>query len=295
MSQAPSCTVNWLCVGALLVFVGSILLCALGFTVLLPYEATRHWPQVTCRVLNASYNRRLCTCQRQLTHYEPCTNKYPCLQVHVLYMASLLPPNTSHHGTRHGQGQTEVTQTEEHGAGSYTEGSTAGDVMAGHTQGQDETAAPTLNTTVQQLTTSTDHKQVVNATHTSHTNYSHPYLTESTDALDSELSSLYENQTLAKFVTEMLSSPSYTSTQRNQSVRKADTSTESPLSNMPSTDGSASPSGQRLSTSTTDMLIRSDHVTWEAPSGGGDEVVMTAMLYRSWSDAFYKKVTNHNN
>jgi len=46
MSDASRLTVNYFCIGALLVFVGSVLLCALGFTVVLPFEATRSWSQV---------------------------------------------------------------------------------------------------------------------------------------------------------------------------------------------------------------------------------------------------------
>ncbi|ELT92252.1 hypothetical protein CAPTEDRAFT_199975 [Capitella teleta] len=89
MSQTPTCTVNYLCIGALLVFVGSILLCTLGFTVILPYESTRNWTQVNCTVVNASYNRHLCSCQRSLTDYEPCNSKYPCLQVYVSFSTAV--------------------------------------------------------------------------------------------------------------------------------------------------------------------------------------------------------------
>ena len=40
-------TVSYFCIGALFVFVGSVLLCALGFTIVLPFEATRFWPKVS--------------------------------------------------------------------------------------------------------------------------------------------------------------------------------------------------------------------------------------------------------
>jgi hypothetical protein len=46
MSESNKITVNYFCLGALFIFVGSVLLCALGFTVVLPFEATRSWPQV---------------------------------------------------------------------------------------------------------------------------------------------------------------------------------------------------------------------------------------------------------
>jgi len=47
MSDASRPTVSYFCVGALFVFVGSVLLCALGFTVVLPFDATRSWPKVS--------------------------------------------------------------------------------------------------------------------------------------------------------------------------------------------------------------------------------------------------------
>jgi len=47
MADASRPTVNYFCLGALLVFVGSVLLCTLGFTVVLPFEAMRSWPQVS--------------------------------------------------------------------------------------------------------------------------------------------------------------------------------------------------------------------------------------------------------
>ena len=44
------CSVKYFCIGALLIFVGSILLCVLGFFIVLPYEATSNWPKVLCNV-----------------------------------------------------------------------------------------------------------------------------------------------------------------------------------------------------------------------------------------------------
>ena len=102
-----TCSVRYFCVGVLLIFLGSVLLCAFGFTVVLPYEATHFWPQTTCHVRNASYTSRYCSCEKQEEepyHYmQPngrgenavdslgsgeCTEKYPCLQIAVTYNIS---------------------------------------------------------------------------------------------------------------------------------------------------------------------------------------------------------------
>ena len=66
---APACSVRYFCLGALLIFVGSVLLCALGFTIVLPHEATAHWPRVVCRVVNATYNKAYCSCDQQVGTY----------------------------------------------------------------------------------------------------------------------------------------------------------------------------------------------------------------------------------
>lgn len=63
MSDSSKVTVNYFCVGALLIFVGCVLICSLGFTIVLPYELTKNWPEVKCRVLNSSYNPHLCSCE----------------------------------------------------------------------------------------------------------------------------------------------------------------------------------------------------------------------------------------
>ncbi|KAK2161277.1 hypothetical protein LSH36_119g06026 [Paralvinella palmiformis] len=81
-----SCGINYFCIGAFLIFVGSVLVCALGFTIVLPYAATRNWPEVTCEVINTSYNFLQCMCDQQI--YEEdlgCITKYPCLEVLIQY------------------------------------------------------------------------------------------------------------------------------------------------------------------------------------------------------------------
>jgi hypothetical protein len=88
MSDSSRITVNYFCLGALLIFVGSVLLCALGFTVVLPYEATRAWPQVLCSVVNSSYDTGVCSCDEQLNVFDTCVSKYPCLQVYVTYTSA---------------------------------------------------------------------------------------------------------------------------------------------------------------------------------------------------------------
>ena len=66
---APACSVRYFCLGALLIFLGSVLLCALGFTIVLPHEATSHWPGVTCKVYNATYDSVRCSCDQKVGSY----------------------------------------------------------------------------------------------------------------------------------------------------------------------------------------------------------------------------------
>ena len=88
-SGSASCGTNYFCVGAFLIFVGSVLLCALGFTVLLPHVATRKWPEVTCEVMNTSYNFMQCMCDQQIYAEDlGCVIKYPCLEVMIRYNVS---------------------------------------------------------------------------------------------------------------------------------------------------------------------------------------------------------------
>ena len=81
-----TCSSKYFCLGAFLVFLGSVLMCAFGFTVLLPHEATRGWRQVTCTVINSTFSKTLCSCSHQHEQHlvGDCTTKYPCLQVFII-------------------------------------------------------------------------------------------------------------------------------------------------------------------------------------------------------------------
>ena len=81
ISKQPSMLFRYFCLGALLIFVGSVLLCALGFTIVLPHEATRDWPNTTCQVINSSYDNDHCSCDKHPAEWDQCVYKYPCLQV----------------------------------------------------------------------------------------------------------------------------------------------------------------------------------------------------------------------
>ena len=86
MSESRKVTgVNYFCLGALFIFFGSVLLCALGFTVVLPFETTRQWPTVRCTIINASYDMNVCSCDEPINVFGTCVSKYPCLQVYVEY------------------------------------------------------------------------------------------------------------------------------------------------------------------------------------------------------------------
>ena len=83
--SVPSCSVRYFCLGSLLIFVGSVLLCALGFTVVLPHEATRDWPRTDCQVVNSTYDNDHCSCDKHPAEWDQCVLKYPCLQVSHLF------------------------------------------------------------------------------------------------------------------------------------------------------------------------------------------------------------------
>lgn len=93
--QQQECSPNYFCISSSLIFAGSILLCVLGFTVVLPYEATSDWPEVTCRVVDVEYNASICACRNQPTIYENCHGKNPCLRVTVSFSPSHLQANNS--------------------------------------------------------------------------------------------------------------------------------------------------------------------------------------------------------
>lgn len=85
MEENKTCSVNYFCFGAVLIFIGSILLCALGFTVVLPFEATKDWYNTSCTVISAEINETVCSCDDKGTAYPGCAEQYPCLQIYVLY------------------------------------------------------------------------------------------------------------------------------------------------------------------------------------------------------------------
>lgn len=91
MARPRTCSVKYFCLGAFLIFLGSVLLCALGFTVVLPHEATRFWMEVTCHVTNTSYDLGHCACDQQVMEYDNCIDKYPCLRIGVIYNVSADP------------------------------------------------------------------------------------------------------------------------------------------------------------------------------------------------------------
>ena len=79
------CSMRYFCFGALLIFAGAVFLCALGFTVALPHERTRAWPQVTCNVTWSGYNRQACGCGYNPLDKPDCKRRYPCVRVQVSY------------------------------------------------------------------------------------------------------------------------------------------------------------------------------------------------------------------
>ncbi len=92
--SVPSCSARYFCLGALLIFVGSVLLCALGFTIVLPHEATRDWPLTDCEVINSTYDNDHCSCDKHPAEWDQCVLKYPCLQVrpiHLFHWSKHLP------------------------------------------------------------------------------------------------------------------------------------------------------------------------------------------------------------
>lgn len=80
-----TCSVRYLCLAAGLTFGGAILLCTLGFTVVLPHQATKNWPRVLCNATMANYNDSWCSCVPHKRITEDCSRTYPCLQVKVVY------------------------------------------------------------------------------------------------------------------------------------------------------------------------------------------------------------------
>ncbi|KAK2180287.1 hypothetical protein NP493_448g03047 [Ridgeia piscesae] len=79
------CSTVYFCVGPVLVFVGVVLLCAFGFSVLLPHQATRSWLPASCTVANATFEPTQCSCSRHVADARWCAEKYPCLKVFVYH------------------------------------------------------------------------------------------------------------------------------------------------------------------------------------------------------------------
>ena len=60
------------------------MMCAFGFTIVLPFMVTLHWPLGECRVVNGSLNIEHCSCNKKISQYDRCIARYPCLQVCIL-------------------------------------------------------------------------------------------------------------------------------------------------------------------------------------------------------------------
>ena len=89
------CNTVYFCVGPALVFVGVVLLCAFGFSVLLPHQATRSWVRASCVVANATYEPTQCSCSRHVADARWCARKYPCLKVFVRHDLTPAPNATT--------------------------------------------------------------------------------------------------------------------------------------------------------------------------------------------------------
>ena len=96
MSNTKTCGINYFCVGAVLIFGGSISLIPLGFTFILPYASSNHWQETMCTVINSSYTRNHCTCGEDPSINEKCVDKYPCLQVYGEYCINVVDAVNKH-------------------------------------------------------------------------------------------------------------------------------------------------------------------------------------------------------
>ena len=83
--HVSSSSSRYFCLGASLVFFGSILLCALGFTVVYPHHMTRNWPSAQCHVTNVTYDPAICSCGQPYDENGNCLSKYPCLIILIQY------------------------------------------------------------------------------------------------------------------------------------------------------------------------------------------------------------------
>lgn len=87
-AMAPlTCGVGLFCVGVMLIFVGTVLLCTLGFTVLLPYHSTSQWVPTTCTTTSSSCCTPVCACVKHATDDVDCLEGFPCVVITVTYDA----------------------------------------------------------------------------------------------------------------------------------------------------------------------------------------------------------------
>ena len=105
LQEDRNCSVNYFSCGALLIFMGAILFCALGFIVILPYASTRDWQETKCNVTFASVNESICACELEIVSVPTCVERYPCLQIYVTHrflrqhQRPNVPVNDSRYGT----------------------------------------------------------------------------------------------------------------------------------------------------------------------------------------------------
>lgn len=284
MNQGPTCTVNYLCIGALLVFVGSILLCTLGFTVILPYEATRLWPEVTCTVLNASYNRHVCTCQRHLTNYEPCSNKYPCLQVYVSFTPAAKWTSIADKIVAKVTYGDSLTSTDKRSL--IRTPRKSGDNVSRTVSSKDESE-----------TTDIDLISVSGISATIPINRTQSMFIEAEN--ETTQFPIHQNSSF-----DPLDAISSTETSPLEESSRVNSTNQTLLSTSPQMDDIQEPTAQITPSTTTVAYTASNDISYmehnliahdtqtdlEDKNHIADEKTLTTLLYRSWADAFYEKV-----
>ena len=272
------CSVNYFCFGAVLIFLGSVLFCALGFTIVLPYEATRDWPQTTCHVINSSYHSHLCSCDRQptfdLDEFDTCVGKYPCLQIYVWFKVVKLPLNESITVMPLGEGllnESNLTTERQHRSLSYTSHSDSMFNSTTKEQGQ------TIATTVYASAKSTEETAPDIPSHFPAQNRAN----RMRDGLVTDKAGHTETQTRSELHSTEFNDDS-------QASQEADFSTE--------TSNEASSSIQISAGVTFSNFHESAAITLRQFSKDGEAVkreeavTYTGLLFRAWTDAFYKQV-----
>ena len=86
LQENRGCSINYLCLGAFLTFLGCILVCVLGFVVVLPHIATKDWQEKQCIVTSSALNQSVCACSEHIYSKRSlagCQQTYPCLQIYV--------------------------------------------------------------------------------------------------------------------------------------------------------------------------------------------------------------------